>query len=60
MGARNPAIGGVPMNLDHLFLGIVVLSFTLLLFAGDWLVARVLSWWQRRVEDAEDGEWYGP
>ena len=42
---------------DATALLIILIAFTAILFTGDWLLARLLSWWQQRKDDAMDPEW---
>ena len=43
---------------DAQYLLLVIAVFTALLYAGEWLLERLLAWWDRRVEESMEPRWW--
>jgi len=43
---------------DALFVLIAVVVFAALLFLGEWLLERLLAWWDGRVEESMEPRWW--
>jgi len=42
---------------DALFVLAFAVTFTALLYLGEWLLDRLLAWWDKRVEESMEPRW---
>ena len=50
-------IGGRMMT-DALFVLTFAVTFTALLYAGEWLLEHLLAWWDGRVQESMEPGWW--
>ena len=43
---------------DAQYLLLVIAVFTVLLYAGEWLLDRLLAWWDGRVQESMEPGWW--